>query len=225
MQVRTFVAAIALAALFANASSAQTSTADRITTSLSFGSGYSTIRSDLFSTENGRLGYAAGLSFVVPMGSRLELNPEISFTQKGATAQAGLVRVEDEPLMTTYRYNYKAFELGVLVGYQPFASVPVRLQLGGFLDANQHNLDERDDLFVGDLYNYNAARPASDLNDAFGGLDYGPAMGLSAGGTRFRVNFRYYLGVPNLYNYLEFMPEGHSIRTSAFRLSATYLLF
>lgn len=220
---KPIVAALLLAA-FANTSSAQT-TSNTISTGISFGTGFSTLRSDLFATSDARLGYSAGLSFVVPMGSRLELNPEISFTQKGASGQAGAFRPEEAPEMQAYNYHYNTFELGLLVGYQPIASVPVRLQAGGFLDANQHNLAENDQLFVGDLYDYTTAMPASDLNDAFGGLDFGPAAGISVGNSRFRANFRYYLGVPNLYSYLEFKPEGHSIRSSAFRLTATYFLF
>lgn len=223
MQLKTIAAAAWLAAALANTSSAQTNSI--ISTGISFGTGLSTLRSDLFKTDDTRLGYSAGLSFIVPLGSRVELNPEISFTQKGASGAAGAFRPEQEPAMQAYKYHYKAFELGVLVGYQPFASVPVRLQVGGFLDANQHNLAENDQLFVGDLHDYTSAMPASDLNDAFGGLDFGPAAGISVGNSRFRANFRYYLGVPNLYNYLEFKPEGHSIRSSAFRLTATYFLF
>jgi hypothetical protein len=67
----------------------------------------------------------------------------------------------------------------------------------------------------------NKAILAEKLERAFAGVDYGPAFGVSAGSGRLRLNLRYYLGLRNLYNNLEFMEKGHSIRTGSLRVTLT----
>jgi hypothetical protein len=77
---------------------------------------------------------------------------------------------------------------------------------------------------IGDYENINKAIRAVDLNDVFAGIDFGPALGISAGEGRFRANARYYLGVKNLYNYLDFVTAGPRIRTGSLRLTLTWFL-
>jgi hypothetical protein len=114
----------------------------------------------------------------------------------------------------------------MLMGYKPVKSMPFRLHIGGFMGAMSHNLsDKSTDLFVGNVEGYNTAVPVEALNNAFAGIDFGPVGGISVGNGRLRANLRYQMGVPNLYNHLEFMPNGHSIRTWAARLTMTYFIF
>lgn len=215
-----FTTAILLAGLVAGAT-AQT----RYQMGFTFGSNYSSLRSDLFTTSSGRLGWAAGCSFALGFGDRFELNPEIVFTQKGASAKAAYFRPEEPADFRTYQFYYNTFEAGLFAGLQPSAKLPLRLQVGGFFGTHFHNLNKNDrDLMVADYKNINNATPAYQLNDAFAGVDFGPAFGISAGEGRFRANARYYLGARNLYNNLDYVTPGHSIRTSSIRLTLTYFL-
>jgi Outer membrane protein beta-barrel domain len=189
------------------------------------GSNYSSLRSDLFTTSSGRLSVAAGCSFAIGFGDRFELNPEIVFIQKGASAQAAYFIPEQKPDARTYRFHYNTFEAGLFAGFQPSKEVPFRIQAGGFFGTHFHNLDRNDrELFIGDYENINNAIRAADLNDAFSGVDFGPALGLSAGEGRFRANIRYYLGARNLYNNLDHVEGGHRIRTNSLRLTLTYFV-
>lgn len=189
------------------------------------GSNYSSLRSDLFSTASGRLSAAVGCSFVVGFGDHFELNQEVVFVQKGASAKAVNFRPEDTPEQLTYDYYYNSFEAGLFAGVSPFTNIPITLQAGGFMGTHFHNLDRSArEVYVGDYESLNHATPAVDLNDAYAGIDYGPAFGISAGKGQMRLNARYYLGTRNLYKNLDFVNEGPSIRTSSLRLSLTYFL-
>ena len=77
---------------------------------------------------------------------------------------------------------------------------------------------------IDDYSNINNAMRAVDLNDAFAGLDFGPVVGIAAGSDRLRANMRFYLGVQNLYNYLDWVVPGPGIHTQAIRLSLTWFL-
>lgn len=220
MNAKTFFAAVFLT-VFSATLVAQT----RYQMGFTFGSNYSSLSSDLFATSSGRLGFAAGCSFVVGFGDHFELNPEIVFTQKGASAQAVYFLPEEKADVRTYSFYYNTFEAGLFAGFQPAADLPFRIQAGGFFGTHFHNLNRNDrELYVGDYEDINKATRAADLNDAFSGVDFGPAFGLSAGEGRFRANIRYYLGARNLYNNLEFVETGHRIRTNSLRLTLTYFI-
>lgn len=222
MNVRTIIPTFALLFAFAQITIAQ----NDFTGAISFGSAYSSLRSDLFATQNGRMGFSAGLSFALPINSRLTLNPEVSFIQKGASARTVSVRPEQDVAYRNNDFYYNTFEANMLLGIQPIAEVPVRLQVGAFLDANSHRMSEKqDDTYIGDYKYLNTLLPTQELNNAFGGIDYGPVVGVDFGSGRFHVGVRYQQGLKNLYNYLEFLPEGHQIRTSSVRLSVSYFIF
>ncbi len=221
MNVKTFFAAIALAALATTTLSAQL----HHQLGFTFGSNYSSLRSDLFPNASGRLSYAVGASFNLGFNDRFGLNQEIIYTQKGASAQATYFRPEQEPEARSYDYHYSTFETGLFADFQPLATLPVRLQAGGFLGTHFHNMDRTNrELYIGNYETINEATPAADLNDAFSGIDFGPAAGISGGSGQFRVNARYYWGTRNLYNNLDFVEAGHHIRTSSVRLTLTYFL-
>jgi len=220
MNIKSFFAAVVFT-VFAVSLSAQT----RYQFGFTFGSNYSSLRSDLFPTSSGRLGFAAGCSFTLGFGEHFELNPEIVFVQKGANAQAAHFLPEQKAELRTYQYYYNSFEAGLFAGFQPSAELPFRVQAGGFFGTHFHNLDRNDpELYISDYEDINNAIRAVDLNDAFSGVDFGPAFGLSAGEDRFRANIRYYLGARNLYNSLYAAESGHRIRTNSIRLSLTYFL-
>jgi hypothetical protein len=196
------------------------------TGAVTFGTSFSSLRTDLFAVQNARMGFSAGLSFVVPLNDRLEFSPEISFIQKGGSARATLLFPEQEISTRTYNFNYNSFEANMLLGYQPSKDLPIRLQTGAFMGAISNNLSDKiTDLYVGNVEGYNTAIPVENLNNAFAGIDFGPLAGITLGNGRFRANLRYQMGVPNLYKRIEFMPSGHSIRTSAARLTMTYFIF
>jgi hypothetical protein len=219
MITRNLIAAAFFAAFATTAATAQT----YYKMGFTFGSNYSSLRSDLFTTPSGRLGATVGCSFALGFGQRFDLNPEIVFTQKGGTAKAVYFMPEGETDVRTYDYHYNTFEAGLFAGYKPLAALPIRLQAGGFFGTHFHNLDRSDrELYVGDYTNINTATRAVDLNDAFAGLDFGPAVGISAGDDRFRVNARYYFGARNLYQNLDFVEGDHRISTSSMRLTLTY---
>lgn len=216
---RRFTAFVVSAVLFSTTITAQ----EVYKMGFTFGSNYSTLSSNLFTTASGRLGAAAGCSFVVGLGKSLEYNQEILFTQKGAEAKVVDYRPEEKPLEGTYSYFYNTFETGIFLGYKPISTIPVRVQAGGFLGTHFHNMDRNDrNSYLGDYQDVNNATLASDLNEAFSGVDYGPVVGLSAGEGRFRVNARYYYGARNLYKNMDFVPQVNTIRTSSLRLTLTY---
>jgi Outer membrane protein beta-barrel domain len=192
---------------------------------VTFGSNYSSLKSDQFATAAGRLGVAAGASVVVGFGKRFELNQEVSFVQKGADARAIIYMPEEKIENTAYAYHYNTFETGLFAGFQPIADVPVKLQLGGFFGMNANNLNrDQYQVMVRDYNNVNNALPAFKLNEAFSGVDYGPAFGISAGSGRFRLNARYYMGACNLYNNLDFVEKGPFIRSQSARITLTYFV-
>jgi hypothetical protein len=187
------------------------------------GSNYSSLNSDLFHTASGRMSAAAGFTITLGFGDRFELSPEIMFVQKGASAKTVNFQPENEALVGTYNYHYNTFEAGLFAGIKPVSSLPIRLQAGAFLGSHFHNLNRQQrDLYVGDYENINNATLAVDLNEAFTGMDFGPAFGISAGEGRFRVNARYYLGARNLNNNRDFVPKDNYIRTNSLRFAVTY---
>lgn len=221
MKVKAFAAAIFAAILTFSAGTLMAQTHYKM--GLSAGSNYSSLHSDLFTTSSGRISPAVGFSISLGFGDRFELNPEILFTQKGATIQTVIFNPENEPTVNTYDFFYNTFEAGFFAGYQPIANVPIRIQAGGFFGSHFHQLDrtQRNE-FVGDYKNVVNATQVTLLNEALSGVDFGPAFGLSAGAGRFNVSARYYLGARNLYENLAFAPSGHHIRSSSLRLTLSY---
>ena len=219
MNVKSFVAAALVATLATTAIQAQSTYKMGFT----LGSNYSSLNSDLFTTSSGRLSAAAGFTIALGFGERFDLSTEIMFVQKGAAAKTVEFQPENEPVEGTYNFFYNNFEAGLIGGFKPVASLPFRLQAGAFLGSHFHNLDRKQrDLYLGDYENINNAVPAVDLNEAFTGIDFGPAVGISAGEGRFRVNARYYLGARNLNNNRDFVPKDNYIRTNSMRFTLTY---
>ncbi len=220
MNVKSFASA-ALIALFATTTVAHAQSSYKM--GFSLGSNYSNLRSDLYPTASGRLSPAAGFSITLGFGDRFELNPEIMFVQKGATAKTVTFNPENEPSTNTYDFYYNSFEAGLFAGFQPIASVPVRLQAGGFFGTQFHNLDRSQrEKFVGDYNNIVNATQVTLLNESLTGADFGPALGVSAGIGRFNITARYYLGARNLYENIAFTNDSHSIHASSMRIALTY---
>lgn len=215
-----FIAPVALVAFFATtAAFAQSSYKMGFT----LGSNYSSLRSDLYTTASGRLSPAAGFSISLGFGNRFEINPEIMFVQKGASAKTVTFNPENLPSVSTYNFYYNSFEAGFFAGYQPIANVPIKVQAGGFLGTHFHNLDRSEkDMYVGDYNNVVNATQVTLLNESLSGVDFGPAVGLSAGMGHFNISARYYAGARNLYKNIAFAPDGHQIHTSSLRVSLTY---
>jgi hypothetical protein len=189
------------------------------------GTSYSTLSSDLFSTSSGRLGGVVGCAFFIGISEKLEFNQEIVYTQKGGAAKTVVFQPENAPAERLYNYYYHTFETGTFLGYRPFREIPVQIQAGGYFGSHFHNMNRTQrDQFVGDYRQIQNAVKAVDLNDAFTGLDFGPTVGISAGDDRFRVHARYYYGVKNMFNNLDFMEPGHTIKSSSIRLTLTYFL-
>lgn len=215
------IAAAALVATFATTTALQAQSQYKM--GFTLGSNYSSLNSDLFTTSSGRLSAAAGFTISLGFGDRFELSPEIMIVQKGATAKTVTFQPEDKPLVGTYNYYYNTFEAGLFAGFKPVSTLPISVQAGAFFGSHFHNLDRKQrDLYVADYENINNALPAVDLNEAFTGIDFGPAVGISAGAGRFRVNARYYLGARNLNNNRDFVAKGNFIRTNSMRLAITY---
>lgn len=188
-----------------------------------FGSNYSSLRSDLFTTSSGRLSATAGFSILLGFGQNFELNTEIAFAQKGAIAKTVQYNPENKPSVRSYEFFFNSFEAGVFAGYQPFETVPVRLQAGGFFGTNFHQLDRTHrDMYVSDYDNIVNATQVTLLNEAFSGMDFGPALGISAGSGRFNVSARYYLGARNMYRNIPFATDNHKIYSSTIRVALTY---
>ncbi|MBL7825065.1 MAG: PorT family protein [Saprospiraceae bacterium] len=219
MNVKFFAAAALVATLATTTIQAQSTYKMGFT----LGSNYSSLSSDLFTTASGRLSAAAGFTISLGFGDRFDLSPEIMFVQKGASAKVVNFQPENEPVEGTYNFYYNTFEAGVLGGFKPVASLPFRIQAGGFFGSHFHNLDRKQkDLYVGDYKDVNEATKVVDLNEAFTGVDFGPAFGISAGEGRFRVAARYYLGMRNLNNNRDFVEKSNRITTNSMRLSVTY---
>jgi hypothetical protein len=222
MNLKHFATSVALLIVCQQTLTAQ----NTYTGAVSFGTTYSTLHTDLFTVQNARVGFSAGLAFAFPINDRIEINPEFAYVQKGGSARASFLYPEQSISNRTYNFNYNAFETNVLVGVKPLENFPIRLHAGAYLAAMANNLsDKSTDLYIGNLDDYNTTMPIEKLNNAFAGLDFGPVAGISIGNGRFRANLRYQAGLPNLYNKLEFMPAGHSIHTSAARLTMTYFMF
>lgn len=184
------------------------------------------LRSDLFTTSSPRIVPLVGCSFALGLGERFELNQEIVLVFRGAQARAVYFNPEAKPDEHTYSYHYNSFETAFFTGFRPGDEVPIYLQAGAFFGANFHGLNRNNrELMVFDYESINNAIRAVDLNDAFAGIDYGPAVGIAAGEGRFRANARYYWGARNLYKHLDFIAPGPHIRTNSLRLSVTYFLY
>lgn len=221
MRIRTVLVFLCLATF----STAGTAQIRNYQLGFTAGVNYSSLQSDLFTTSSGRLAPVIGCSFAVGLGDYLELNQEIILGFKGAQARAVYFRPEERPDEQTYAYHYNTFETGLFAGFRPTKDFPLRLQAGGFFGANFNTLNRTQrELMVADYDNINHAIRAVDLNDAFGGVDFGPAIGISAGEGRFRANARIYLGARNLYKQIDFVAAGPRIRTNSLRLTLTYYL-
>lgn len=222
MLARTSIIAVLFFAALAlpNTSSAQV----RHRLGFTIGSNYSSIRSDLFTTSTGRLSALVGCNFQFEFNDRFSVTQEIMFTRKGGAARAVYFVPEEISEENTYNYYYNTFEAGAFATFHPFG-FPIGLQAGGFFGTNFHNLNRNSrDLYVGDYVSINHATRAADLNDAFAGMDFGPAAGISVAAGRFQANARYYYGVANLYNNLDFVEPGHRINSNSLRLTLTYFL-
>jgi hypothetical protein len=189
------------------------------------GASYSSLQSDLFYTSSGRPSVAFGGAFVVGIGQYFELNQEVVFVQKGANAKAVYFRPEATPEQRVYNYYYNSFEAALFAGYSPTKHFPLTIQVGGFMGTHFHRMDNSArEVYIQDYQNINNALLAYHLNDAFSGVDYGPAVGISAGKNRIRVNARYFHGTRNMYDNLDFVEGKHRITTQSFRLSVSYFL-
>ncbi|MCY7329579.1 MAG: outer membrane beta-barrel protein, partial [Saprospiraceae bacterium] len=187
MNAKTFLPVILLVVIATSMLSAQSYHQLGFT----FGSNYSTLHSDLFPTNSGRLSYAVGAVFHLGFHDRFGLSQEVIFAQKGATARAVSFPPEQKPENQSYNYYYNAFQTSILANFQPFSKLPVRLQAGGFAELLSNRLKRNNyDLYVGEYdenEHYNAML-ATKLNESFSGVDFGTAVGISAGGSQFRVN-------------------------------------
>ncbi|MCC6282625.1 MAG: outer membrane beta-barrel protein [Saprospiraceae bacterium] len=222
MLARTSIIAALFVAMFATSHTAQAQVRHRL--GFTIGSNYSSVSSDMFTTSTGRLSTVVGCNFQFDFNEQFSLTQEIMFTQKGGSARAIHFVPEQISEEHIYNYHYNTFEAGAFATFFPMG-LPIGLQGGAFFGTNFHNLNRNSrDLYVGDYVSINHATRAADLNDAFAGMDFGPAVGISAATGRFQANARYYYGVSNLYNNLDFVEAGHRINTNSLRLSLTYFL-
>lgn len=216
-----FAAATAVAVAFSVAASAQTTYRLGITA----GANQSTLKSDVFETTVGRVAPAIGVAFQLGFGEVFELNPEIVFTQKGGSALVSRSVPEAKPETGSYDYHYNTFELTLVAGIKPVETFPVRIQIGGFMGSHFEDIQDDDQQwYVGDGEDMLTAMPAWRYNNAFAGLDFGGVVGVSVGEGRLRASARYYHGVKNMYNNLDFMKEDGTIRSQGARLSVTWFL-
>ena len=223
MLARTsIIAALLFVATFAIPTTTQAQVRHRL--GFSIGSNYASVQSDLFTTSTGRLSPVVGCNFQFEFNDRFSLTQEIMFTQKGGSVRAVHFVPEQISEEHTYDFHYNTFEAGVFATFRPMG-LPIGLQGGGFFGTNFHNLNRNNrNLYVGDYNNINNATRAADLNDAFAGMDFGPAAGITAMAGRFQASARYYYGISNLYNNLDFVEAGHRINTNSLRLSLTYFI-
>jgi hypothetical protein len=222
MLARTSIIATLIIVAFALPFNSQAQVKHRL--GFTVGSNYASVQSDLFTTSTGRLSAVVGCNFQFDFSDRFSLTQEIMFMQKGASARAVYFVPEQISEEHTYNYYYNTFEAGAFATFHP-GGFPIGLQAGGFFGTNFHNLNRNNrDLYVGDYVSINHATRAADLNEAFAGMDFGPAAGINVSAGRFQANARYYYGVSNLYNNLDFVEAGHRIHTNSLRLSLTYFL-
>lgn len=222
MLARTSLIAALLIVIFAIPSTTQAQVNHRL--GFTLGSNYSSVRSDLFTTSSGRLSAVVGCNFQFDFNKYFSVTQEVMFTRKGATARAVRFMPEELTEEHTYEYYYNTFEAGAFATYYPLG-LPIGFQAGGFFGTHFHNLNRNNrNFYVGDYSNINKATRAADLNDAFSGLDFGPSAGMCASVGRFSASARYYYGLSNLYNNLDFVEPGHHIGTNSLRLSLTYFL-
>lgn len=222
MLARTSLFATLIIVAFSFPTQAQAQVRHRL--GFTIGSNYSSVQSDLFTTANGRLSALVGCNFQFDFNENFSLTQEIAFMQKGASVRTVRFVPENVSEEHTYNFYYNTFEAGVFATYYPMGGA-IGFQGGGFFGTNYHNLNRNNrDLYVGDYNSINDATRAVDLNDAFAGMDFGPAAGISVAAGRFQANARYYYGMSNLYNNLDFVKPGHHIRSNSLRLSLTYFL-
>jgi hypothetical protein len=180
----------------------------------------STIHSNVLNVTDGRGSAAVGLTFRLPLGysknSPFEYVQEVNYVQGGGSAEVMYLREEQGPAQTTYQYHYRSFEGGTFLGWSP--APWLQLQAGGYVGLFSNRLDNNPELLLNDNADMYRCTPAYKLNPAFGGVDFGPAAGVSVGTERVRFNVRYYHGMRNLHKNLDFVShEGKYIRTSAVR--------
>lgn len=222
MLARTSIIAALFIATFAIPHTAQAQVRHRL--GFTIGSNYSSVTSDLFTTSTGRLSAVVGCNFQFEFNDHFSVTQEIMYTRKGGTARAVYFVPEQIAEEHTYDYFYNTFEAGAFATFLPF-EFPIGLQAGAFFGTNFHNLNRNNrNLYVGDYVSINHATKAADLNEAFAGMDFGPAVGITAAAGRFQASARYYYGVSNLYNNLDFVEAGHRINTNSLRLGLTYFL-
>ena len=222
MFAKTSIIATLIAVAFALPFNSQAQVRHRL--GFTVGSNYSSLQSDLFTTSTGRLSALVGCNFQFDFNDQFSITQEVAFTRKGAAARAVHFVPEDVSEEKTYDYFYNTFEAGAFATFYP-KGFPIGLQGGAFFGTNFHNLNRNSrDLYVGDYVSINHATRAADLNEAFAGMDFGPAAGISVTAGRFQANARYYYGISNLYNNLDFVEEGHRIRSNSLRLTLTYFL-
>lgn len=188
------------------------------------GANYSTLNSDVFETTSGRFAPSIGVAFQLGFNDVFELNPEIAFTQKGASAQVARYLPEQQPELGNYDYNYNTFELTLVAGIKPIKSVPARIQIGGYMGSHFEDVetDAAQEWYIGDGSDILTAMPAWRYNNAFSGLDFGGVVGISVGEGRLRASARYYHGMKNMYNNLDYMKEDGSIKSQGARLALTW---
>jgi hypothetical protein len=187
------------------------------------GGNYSSLQSGLFQTISGRANATAGFTVQLGFGDRFELNTDIMYVQKGATAKVVEFVPDSAPRQGSYDFFYNSFEAGLTGGLKPLKSIPVYLQAGGFMGAHFHNLDRsRDELYLGDYTDINKATEATDLNEAFTGIDYGAIFGLGVGEGKFRFSARYHLGLRNLNKNRDFVDTSDCITSSSCRATLTW---
>ena len=83
MKHRTFLLLFLFAGMAVNATAQL-----RYQIGFTAGTGYSSLRSDLFTTSSGRLAPVIGCSFVVGLNDFFELNQEVVLTLRGWTSKA-----------------------------------------------------------------------------------------------------------------------------------------
>lgn len=214
-----FFAIAAIAAASASPVSAQLSCKMGFTS----GGNHSTLQSGLFQTLSGRANATAGFTVHLGFGDRFELNTDIMYVEKGATVKVVEFVPDSAPKQNSYDFFYNSFETGLTGGIKPVKSIPVYLQAGGFLGAHFHNLDRsRDELYLGNYTDINQATEATDLNEAFTGIDCGAVFGLGVGDGKFRFSARYHLGLRNLNSNRDFVDTSDRITSSSCRATLTY---
>jgi hypothetical protein len=188
-----------------------------------FGGNHSCLQSDLFQTLSGRTNATAGFTVRLGFGERVELNTDIMYVQKGATAKVVEFVPDKAPCPGSYDYFYNSFEAALVGGFKPVKSIPVYLQAGGFMGAHFHNLDRsRDELYLGDYTDINKATEATDLNEAFTGIDCGAVFGVGIGDGKFRFSARYYPGLRNLNKNRDFVDISNRITSNGVRATLTF---